>query len=132
MTKRAPPQAMSPQAKIVREAARANRLKPRDLVSPAGWLSNMFGNPIIPDGPALTLNERRKLKRRDPLPAGYAALPGTGPAGETCGTCRHHAIVQHSNRYHKCGLMRQKWTGGVKTDIRVRSPACREWGRGGA
>ena len=92
-------------------------------------MTDLFGNPEIPDGPAMTPAERKALlkKRKDPKPQGYAATPGTGPEGETCGSCRHHAIVQHAKIYHKCGLMRQLWTGGGKTDIRVRSPACAKW-----
>jgi len=56
---------------------------------------------------------------------GYAAAPGSGPAGETCKTCRHHVIIQIKNIYHKCGLVH--WTAGAKTDIRLKSPACRRW-----
>jgi hypothetical protein len=58
---------------------------------------------------------------------GYAALPGSGPPGETCETCRHCTAVQHKNRYYKCELMRNIWTGSRSTDIRLRSPACRLW-----
>lgn len=66
-------------------------------------------------------------KRREPIPAGYAASPGTGPTGETCGTCKHHVVKAMAKRYHKCGLMRACWTGGGKTDIRVKAPACLRW-----
>ncbi len=58
---------------------------------------------------------------------GYAASPGTGPAGETCGSCEHHHRNQMAKTYHKCALMRAIWTGGAKTDILVRSPACSKW-----
>jgi len=58
---------------------------------------------------------------------GYAAPPGTGPKGETCGTCLHRELKKYANVYYKCGLMRACWTGGQGTDIRVRSPACRLW-----
>jgi hypothetical protein len=80
-----------------------------------------------PDGPAMTPAERARLFRKPPSPRGYFAAPGTGPAGETCGSCRYHAIIEHANRYHKCDRMRLRWTGGPGTDIRVRSPACRGW-----
>jgi len=60
---------------------------------------------------------------------GYAGIPGTGPAGETCGSCQHHA--HNPNRtakvYHKCALNRARWTGGPGSDILVRSPACQKW-----
>lgn len=56
----------------------------------------------------------------------YAAPPGTGPAGETCGSCRH--ICRHpSGRYRKCGVVRALWTHGPGTDIKARSPACAKW-----
>ena len=82
--------------------------------------ADLFGHPI-PKRMALL------KKRKAPVPQGYAATPGTGPAGETCGSCGNHAIVQHAKAYHKCRLMRQMWTGGIKTDIRVRSQACSLW-----
>jgi hypothetical protein len=88
---------------------------------------DLFGNPIIPDGPAQNPLGKRKRKRKDPVPRGYAAPPGTGPEGESCGTCANHAVIRLASNYHKCELMRAKWTGGGATDIRVRSPACREW-----
>lgn len=90
-------------------------------------MTDLFGNPIIPDGPAMTPAERRKLTRREPVPKGYAAEPGTGPEGETCRTCKHHAIMQYAKSYHKCELRRATWTGGRGTDILVRSPACKMW-----
>lgn len=58
---------------------------------------------------------------------GHAARPGTGPAGETCGTCRHYTVRQMAKTYRKCGLMRAAWTGGPGTDIRKRDPACSLW-----
>lgn len=57
----------------------------------------------------------------------YAALPGTGPAGETCRTCEHLSGKRMSRRYYKCELTRAKWTGGAGTDVKVRSPACSKW-----
>jgi ribosomal protein L37AE/L43A len=63
---------------------------------------------------------------------GYAAEPGTGPKGETCGTCKHHVVKRMANRYHKCALVAHLWTGGGATDIKVRSAACRHWEPGQA
>lgn len=64
---------------------------------------------------------------RQPLPkGGYAARPGTGPASETCKTCRHLRRVKwHRKAYFKCGLVRA--THGPGTDIRAGAAACREW-----
>ena len=61
---------------------------------------------------------------------GYAATPGTGPAGETCRSCKHktkqRGIVGH---FLKCALMENHWTHGCATDIKAKTPACREWFR---
>ena len=62
-----------------------------------------------------------------PVKKGYAAQPGTGPAGETCGSCRHKSRHEMANVWYKCELMRPYWTGGRGTDISTRSPACRRW-----
>lgn len=59
--------------------------------------------------------------------SGYAAIPGTGPAGETCRSCEHLVRKEMSGTYLKCGLMRAHWTGGYGTDVLARSPACRRW-----
>lgn len=56
-------------------------------------------------------------------PRGYYYHPGTGPAGETCGSCAH--II--GRRYKKCSLNQARWTHGRGTDILARSPACKYW-----
>lgn len=58
---------------------------------------------------------------------GYAWTPGTGPKGETCGTCLHLDGQSRGRTFYKCGLMRKDWTHGRGTDILKRSPACRFW-----
>lgn len=69
-----------------------------------------------------------KLPQPFPPRKGHAADPGTGPQGETCGTCRHYARAKHHDYYHlKCGLMREFWTHGPGSDIRAKDPACRYW-----
>ena len=69
--------------------------------------------------------------RRGPKPSGYAGRPGTGPAGETCKTCLHAVCKRLANRYWKCAVYGRVcgWTGGRKTDILLRSPACERWER---
>ena len=59
----------------------------------------------------------------------YADVPGTGPAGETCGSCLHKRRMSNGGKraWHKCRLTRERWTGGSASDIRVRTPACRKW-----
>jgi hypothetical protein len=88
---------------------------------------------VITDAPnlfnldrALTPAERKQLRRRY-QPRGYAALPGSGPEGKTCGGCKHLVRRRMSRTYLKCGLMRNVWTCGSGTDIQARSSACRNW-----
>ena len=76
---------------------------------------------------ALTPRERKGLKRSGPVRTGYVMPPGTGPEGETCGSCKHIYRNQMSKVYLKCNLARHKWTGGGGSDIRARSPACQKW-----
>jgi hypothetical protein len=56
-----------------------------------------------------------------------AAPVGSGPAGETCGTCEHlvRRVSPSGKRFLKCGLVRQLWTKGPGSDIRAKWPACR-------
>jgi hypothetical protein len=77
--------------------------------------------------PPLTPLERKRLYRKAAeVPRGHAARPGTGPAGETCGTCRHLYRTQDTARpYRKCELNRAAWTGGPKTDVRASDAARR-------
>jgi len=77
---------------------------------------------------ALTPQERRLLFQTPAKKnAGYAAPPGTGPAGETCKTCAHITHKRMAKAYIKCGLMMAVWTGGPGTDIKAGSPACAKW-----
>ena len=78
-------------------------------------------------GPMLTLAQRKALLWKKPKKHGYAAPPGTGPSGETCGSCAHLFRNRMAKTYLKCSLMRAHWTGGLGTDVRARSPACRNW-----
>ena len=79
----------------------------------------------------LTPAERRQMaadaKRHANLRRGHADYPGTGPEGETCGSCTHLARKQMAKTYLKCKLMESKWTGGGGTDVRARDPACSKW-----
>ena len=74
--------------------------------------------------PLMVLPEsaRRRVKL-----GGHAAIPGSGPAGETCGSCSHAVCKVLAKRYWKCGLAKARWTGGGGTDVRLRDPACEKW-----
>lgn len=82
-----------------------------------------------PSRGALTTAERKRLAGRHARkPKGHAWKPGSGPMGETCGSCAHRVrLVGHRKTYQKCGLMRAHWTHGPGSDIRCCDPACREW-----
>lgn len=58
---------------------------------------------------------------------GHAGVPGRGPDGETCGTCKHRVRVQYAKTYQKCGLTRHTWTHGAASDIRAKDPSCEHW-----
>lgn len=57
---------------------------------------------------------------------GYFMMPGTGPAGETCRTCKHYSVSDRG-KYRKCLRMERRWTHGPGTDILARAPACSGW-----
>ena len=88
----------------------------------ARGFGKMADQPDLMVLPPSALAARRKSKKH-----GHAALPGTGPAGETCSTCEHLTRKQMSRAYLKCLLMRAYWTGGEGTDVRAADPACRRW-----
>lgn len=78
--------------------------------------------------PALTPSERNRLLKAKKKTGLYAAQPGSGPKGETCGSCKHKVLREGvAGRYIKCALTRAAWTGGGATDIKARSPACEKW-----
>lgn len=63
---------------------------------------------------------------------GYAAAPGTGPEGETCGSCGHCRFKEihrgtRARRFYKCGLAMRDWSASRDTDVLRTSPACRYW-----
>lgn len=81
-------------------------------------MNDIFGNPLPPD-------------RKGTRPKGFAAPPGTGPAGETCGTCFHICHTGNAGKFKKCSLQRHRWTNGTGSDIRSKSPACSRWIKAG-
>lgn len=66
-------------------------------------------------------------KRKGTQAKGHAGKPGSGPKGETCGTCVNLARVKLAKTYLKCGLVRKQWTGGPGTDVRAKDAACWKW-----
>ena len=81
---------------------------------------DMFGEPLRPPS---------KRKARVMPDRAHAATPGTGPEGESCGTCVHLARRRSpaGSLFRKCGLMRKQWTAGYGTDVRCKDAACGLW-----
>ena len=87
--------------------------------------TDLFGQPDTQREPTAPGTPQ---KRKTPKANGYAARPGSGPQGETCGTCQHLVRVAGGNKsYRKCGFARAKWTHGPGSDIQSRAPACLMW-----
>lgn len=81
-------------------------------------MRDMFGVEIEPPSTA----------KRKPTPKrGHANPPGTGPAGETCGSCEHLVRRRYAGTFMKCALTRAKWTKGPGSDVRARDAACNLW-----
>lgn len=64
-------------------------------------------------------------KKKTGQPKGNASPIGSGPAGETCGSCAKCYRVEFSKVYWKCALV--KPTCGPGTDIRRKWAACSQW-----
>lgn len=87
---------------------------------------------MLPDLFSVSREEaERQLRLAMPIPVkykgGYADVPGSGPAGETCKTCAHLYRHEMAKTYLKCALMKHRWTGGPGSDIKAKSPACARW-----
>jgi hypothetical protein len=81
---------------------------------------------------ALTPTARADLERRFGVKKVRAkatpAEPGSGPSGETCGSCRNkYRTTGFARTYLKCALVPP--TRGPGTDIRAKTPACARWER---
>jgi hypothetical protein len=67
----------------------------------------------------------QQISKRDKA---HPYAPGSGPAGQTCGTCQKLCRVEYHNKiYRKCHVLMKYWTHGPGTDIRCRDAACRSW-----
>lgn len=89
---------------------------------------DLLGHPL-PEaraGARTDAERRREQRRLKDRPKGYAASPGSGPAGETCRSCKHsHRSESGAKTFRKCDLV--KPTKGPGSDIVLKSPACRRW-----
>jgi hypothetical protein len=74
------------------------------------------------DAPLTAASARAADRMRKGGPRGYAAPPGSGPAGKSCRQCFNRVLVWGGVRkFPKCRLVPP--THGVATDIRVSSVA---------
>lgn len=87
---------------------------------------DLFGNPLPPPPPPAR-DKAQAARRRAAIPRGFAAPPGTGPEGETCGSCTHIRRTESASGkvFPKCALRQSDWSCTARTDIRVRAAACR-------
>jgi hypothetical protein len=82
---------------------------------------------------ALTPDQRKQLERTareaGQKRKGHAWMPGSGPAGETCGGCQYYVRKTSGARrvFRKCKLMEAHWTHGPGSDIRAKDAACKFW-----
>lgn len=100
-------------------------------------MKDLFGNEItndrkLPSRKGKTIGfvwGPRGQSKRDTRARGYAAPPGTGPAGHFCSDCKYAVRVGgHTRRYYKCERIgRRNWTNSYGTDIRIKAPACKYW-----
>lgn len=81
---------------------------------------------LIPDS-AMTPEQRRALYRTVPKQKGHFGRPGSGPAGETCTTCRHYyrSHIRSGRSFGKCDRVPE--TRGAGTDVRAKDDACHGW-----
>ena len=91
-------------------------------------VKDMFGHEVDLD--ALMNAPMTGKRKRKPTPKrGHYFKPGTGPAGETCGSCKHLYRNRLAKTYLKCALNRANWTGGEGSDVRAKDAACKFWER---
>lgn len=75
----------------------------------------------ILDGPMTTRTDLRFAPMR-----GHASAPGTGPVGETCGSCRHRHPTDSSYRTWTCDAV-SKFSADRGTPISQHEKACGRW-----
>lgn len=77
---------------------------------------------------AMTPGQRKALTAKKAKARGlHAAEPGSGPEGQTYGSCACLMRKQLARAYLKCGRVHSRWTRGPGTDVRAKDPACSKW-----
>lgn len=86
---------------------------------------DMLGGKTVPGS---RLRRIRKTGKAPIARTGWADQPGSGPDGETCGSCTYCEAFHYRKRYYKCAARDgDHWKGGRATDIRPLDPACSKW-----
>ena len=67
------------------------------------------------------------LKVKHPVDRAHPYPPGSGPPGQTCGTCAKLCARRYARTYYKCHVLMRYWTGGRGTDVRKKDAACLSW-----
>jgi hypothetical protein len=68
------------------------------------------------------------VKVRHPVDRAHPYPPGSGPRGQSCGTCAKLSSRKFNKKtYFKCHVLMRFWTGGKGTDVRKKDPACLSW-----
>jgi hypothetical protein len=53
--------------------------------------------------------------------------PGSGPEGESCGSCAKLVIKRFSEDFFQCHVQRRYWLSEERTDIKATDRACLAW-----
>jgi hypothetical protein len=64
---------------------------------------------------------------KHPLDRAHPYPPGSGPRGQSCGTCAKLCGRAFRKTYFKCHVLKKFWSAGRGTDIRKKDPACMSW-----
>jgi hypothetical protein len=62
-----------------------------------------------------------------PYDRAHPYRPGSGPKGQTCGTCAKLCTHRANKTHFKCRVLMKSWTAGLGTDVRKKDPACLCW-----
>lgn len=94
-----------------------DRVSPVFLIHQEGSGHGLFPDDYLP--------KESKSARKD---GAHPASPGSGPEGMFCRNCRNaKRIGYHTRKYIKCWVMRDLWTHGPGSDIRLKDKACSEF-----
>lgn len=62
-----------------------------------------------------------------PMDRAHPYPPGSGPPGQTCGTCAKLCVRRYARNYYKCRVLMKHWSNGFGTDVKLKDQACMSW-----